>query len=87
MDNARQTDFKLWALHSGFLNKDKLKSRGYLWDDKNWNITVTREDLENEIDWLRSEIYGNSVFEILQEKMTACNRFSVKNSKSAIMSY
>ncbi len=87
MDNARQADFRLWALNSGFGNKDKLKSRGYIWDGKNWNITVRKEDLEHETDWLRSEIYGNHTFQIQQEKMTVYNRFSAKNSKAVIMRY
>ncbi len=87
MDNARQADFKLWSLNSGFGNKDKLKERGYKWDGTHWSTTVTKENLEQETDWLRSEIYGNNTFQLKQEKMTAYNRFSIKNSKAETINY
>lgn len=87
LDNARQTDFKLWALNAVYGMKDKLKERGYKWDGAHWHITVTKEDLEHEIDWLRLEIYGNNTFQLKQEKMTAYNRFSIKNCKAEIVNY
>ncbi len=87
LESARTTDFKLWALNTPYETKDKLKKRGYKWDGANWHITVTKEDLEHEIDWFRVEIYGNNTFQLKQEQMTAYNRFSVKNSKAVIVSY
>jgi DNA polymerase-3 subunit epsilon len=56
LESARTTDFKLWALNTPYETKDKLKKRGYKWDGANWHITVTKEDLEHEIDWFRLEI-------------------------------
>jgi DNA polymerase-3 subunit epsilon len=89
LDAARTSDIKLWALNAPYKAKDKLKKRGYRWDDvrKTWCTMVLQEEVTLETDWLKSEVYENRVFQIEHEKMDAYNRFSTKKGITTIINY
>lgn len=59
LESARTPSIVLYAVDSPFEAKDRLKARGYRWDGarKVWWSTLTPEDYEAEVDWLREEIY------------------------------
>ena len=64
LDTARKTQIRLFAQDSPYDKKDVLKARGYSWSDgkdgsvRSWFQDVLEEDLEQEIKFLESEIYG-----------------------------
>lgn len=78
LENARERDYKVWALGSPFDSKDALKERGYRWnpDRKVWVGTVAQSALEQEKEWLKAVVYGGRGFQIELEKVDAFNRFS-----------
>jgi len=55
-----------------------LKERGYRWNPERqvWVGTVAQPALEQEKEWLKSQVYGGRNFQIEIEKMDAFNRFS-----------
>ena len=83
--SARSTSpnpsWRIWALNSPFDLKDVLKARGYHWNgDGNpnpraWYIDVDEDVREQELAYLRAEIYQREV-DILVRKITAYERFS-----------
>jgi DNA polymerase-3 subunit epsilon len=81
LTNAVALRFKLWATNSPYDRKDLLKARGYRWsmnqNDKRrvWSIEVTEDKVAEEINYLRSEIYGGSI-NIAVEVFDAYSRFS-----------
>jgi DNA polymerase-3 subunit epsilon len=87
LDAARTSGIKLWALNTPYETKDKLKKRGYRWDDvrKTWCRTVLQEEVTLETDWLKAEVYENRVFQIEHEKMDAYNRFSTRRGINTII--
>ena len=89
LENARKSEIKLSALDSSFDKKDKLKSRGYRWDNnlKVWYALISQEDLAIEVEWLKSEIYSGKSFKVAQEKMDSFNRFSSRPSSPEIVNY
>lgn len=89
LDKARTPDIKVWALNSAFETKDKLRERGYRWDGerKLWNKAVPLDELMDETNWLKAEVYNNRAFKIEQEKMDAYNRFSTRAGKTETVNY
>lgn len=89
LDAARTSDIKLWALNTPYEAKDKLKKRGYRWDDvrRMWFTTVLQEEVALETDWLKSKVYENRAFQIEREEMDAYNRFSTKKSINIIINH
>ena len=78
LDASLTTALKIWALKTPFESKDKLKERGYRWDTerKTWYKLFSIEDVNEEKEWLRSEVYDYSPFRLEQERIDAFNRFS-----------
>ena len=78
---SQRAQVRLWAEHSPFDMKDKLKARGYRWSDgsegrpKSWWTEVTDDALEDEINYLRTEIYHRADVEPLTVHLTATERF------------
>lgn len=72
---------RIWAEQSPFELKDSLKRRGYRWNDgsdgrpKSWHIDVCETALDDELTFLRTEIYLRDVERRLQT-LTAFTRFS-----------
>lgn len=83
LDQARRKTMRIWAEQSPFALKDVLKRRGYRWCDgsdgrpKSWYIDVGESALEDEIAFLRSEVYLQDV-EPRWQTLTAFTRFSAK---------
>ncbi|MCP1773682.1 DNA polymerase-3 subunit epsilon [Bradyrhizobium japonicum] len=81
LETARKKTVRVWAEQSPFDLKDSLKRRGYRWSDgsdgrpKSWYIDVCETALDDEIAFLRKEIYLRDVEPRLQT-LTAFNRFS-----------
>jgi DNA polymerase-3 subunit epsilon len=81
LEQARKKTMRVWAEQSPFDLKDALKRRGYRWSDgsdgrpRSWYIDVGENQLEDEITFLRTEIYLRDVEPRLQT-LTALTRFS-----------
>ena len=81
LKNAREKSFRIWALNSPFEVKDLLKNRGYRWwaggsgKGRSWYIDVDEKNKDQELEYLREEIYGRSI-ELPIDSITAFNRFS-----------
>ncbi len=89
LENARTKELKVWALNSPFDSKDVLKERGYRWnaDRKTWATSIPATHLEQEVEWLRSSVYGGHPFQLELEKMDAMNRFSIRRGSSEFVNY
>jgi DNA polymerase III subunit epsilon len=80
---ARKKTMRVWAEQSPFDLKDLLRRRGYRWSDgsdgrpRSWYVDVDESKLDDEIAFLKSEIYLRDVEPRLQA-LTAFDRFSVR---------
>ena len=67
LETARKPTVRVWAEQSPFELKDSLKKRGYRWNDgsdgrpKSWHIEVCETELDDELTFLRTEIYLRDV--------------------------
>jgi DNA polymerase-3 subunit epsilon len=83
LDQARKRTMRVWAEQSPFELKDSLKRRGYRWSGgsdgvpRSWYIDVDESKLDDEIAFLKAEIYLRDVEPRLQT-LTAFDRFSVR---------
>ena len=81
LESALAIRFRLWATNAPYESKDLLKMRVYRWsmnqNDKQraWSIELKEDQIEEEINYLRSEIYGSSI-NIPIEVFDAYSRFS-----------
>ena len=88
LTKARTCNIKLWATGADFDLKDKLKSRGYCYKPKEyiperkiWHKMFSNEEFIMEIDWLRSEIYGNMPFALELEKIKSQDQFTTRRGE------
>lgn len=64
LEKARSTSYRIWATRAPFELKDTLKRRGYKWNSgengtiKSWYIDIPMELCEQEIAFLRQDIFG-----------------------------
>jgi DNA polymerase-3 subunit epsilon len=78
---ARKPSWRVWAENSPFAMKEQLKRRGYRWNGdgdgrpKAWWIEVGDEAVDDEVAWLRREIYGYEA-DVLKVRLTAFDRWS-----------
>jgi len=92
LTNALAVRFKLYATNSPYESKDLLKARGYRWsmnqNDKHraWSIELTEDKVAEEINYLRSNVYGGSSINIPVEIFDAYSRFS-NNGKHDSLKY
>ena len=83
LEQARKKTMRVWAEQSPFELKDALKRRGYRWSDgsdgrpRSWYADVDESKLDDEIAFLKAEIYLGEVEPRLQV-LTAFDRFSVR---------
>ncbi|WP_375778022.1 3'-5' exonuclease [Bradyrhizobium sp. ma5] len=83
LETARRKTMRVWAEQSPFDLKDALKRRGYRWSDgsdgrpRSWYVDVGESALEDEIAFLKTEIYLRDIEPRLQT-LTAFTRFSVR---------
>jgi len=81
LETARKPTMRVWAEQTAFELKDSLKRRGYRWNDgsdgrpKSWFIDVDVTALDDEISFLRTQIYMQDVEPTVQ-RLTAFTRFS-----------
>jgi DNA polymerase-3 subunit epsilon len=79
-----QPRFKLWAKNAPYAHKDILRARKYRWDThpehgfKAWSIEMAENLVENEISFLKTEIY-NSKMNIPVDIFDAYSRFSLNH--------
>lgn len=59
MKEARKSSVQVIASQSPFESKDLLKNRSYRWDaqQRYWAKTISKDDLDSELEWLESEVY------------------------------
>jgi DNA polymerase-3 subunit epsilon len=83
LETARKPTVRVWAEQSPFELKDSLKRRGYRWSDgsdgrpRSWYVDVSETALDEEVAFLKSEIYLRDVEPRLQT-LTAFTRFSAR---------
>lgn len=83
LETARKKTTRIWAERSPFELKDALKRRGYRWSDgsdgrpRSWYVDVPEGAVEDEISFLKGEIYLREIEPRLQT-LNAFNRFSVR---------
>jgi DNA polymerase III subunit epsilon len=83
LETARKRTIRLWAEQSPFELKGSLKRRGYRWSDgtdgrpRSWYVDVPETAVDDEIAFLRTEIYLRDVDPRLQT-LTAFTRFSAR---------
>jgi DNA polymerase-3 subunit epsilon len=83
LEQARKKTTRVWAEQSPFDLKDSLKRRGYRWSDGNdgrprsWYIDLDESKLDDEIAFLKNEIYLRDV-EPRFQTLTAFDRFSIR---------
>ncbi|MBS1042195.1 3'-5' exonuclease [Gluconobacter cerinus] len=81
LERARTVWTRLWAEYAPFELKDTLKARGYRWNDgsdgrpKAWFIDRPPEEVEEEVRFLRSDIYQREA-DILVRPVEAGDRFT-----------
>jgi DNA polymerase-3 subunit epsilon len=81
LETARKPTVRVWAEQSPFELKESLKKRGYRWNDgtdgrpKSWYMDVCETVLQDEMAFLRTEIYQHDV-EPRTQMLTAFTRFS-----------
>ena len=78
---ASKPSFKLRATGSPFESKDLLKSRGYRWDAdaKVWFCTLPdAQRLDEEMQWLKAEVYGRRNAQVDIEALDALVRHSAR---------
>jgi DNA polymerase-3 subunit epsilon len=81
LEEARKPTCRIWAENSPYDLKDQLKARGYRWNgDANgkpraWYTDLPKDQVEAELQYLRSEIYQRNVQPRIVE-MDAYDRFS-----------
>lgn len=81
LETARRPTMRVWAEQTAFELKDSLKRRGYRWNDgsdgrpKSWFIDIDEATLDDEIAFLRTQIYMQEVEPSVQ-RLTAFTRFS-----------
>jgi DNA polymerase III subunit epsilon len=88
LEAARKPTWRVWALNSHFKTKDPLKKRGYRWSPgdepgmpmKSWYRDIDSETARDaEVAWLRAEIYAGQNFDPRIDRITAYDRFAVRD--------
>lgn len=83
LQTARKKTVRLWAEQSPFELKDSLKRLGYRWSDgadgrpKSWYVDVCETALDDEIAFLKAEIYQRDISPTMQT-LTAFTKFSAR---------
>lgn len=84
LEAARRRTVRIWAEQSPFELRNELKKRGYRWSPgengrlKSWYVDVDDPHVEDEISYLKSEIYRRDV-ELHIEIISAVDRFSIRS--------
>ena len=82
LEHARKTDVRIWAEGAPFDKKDALKERGYRWSSgdngkpKAWYCDVAEEKSDDELRYLKDEIYSRDISNLKMDRITARQRYS-----------
>lgn len=71
LEGASKSRFKLCATGAPFEAKDWLKSRGYRWDTEArvwWTSLPGHAALDDELHWLKAQVYGQKTAQLLVEE-------------------
>lgn len=80
--SARAPRWRLWAEGAPYVAREALKARKYRWNPgdfgcrRAWYRDVEDATLADELEYLRSEIYGKIDADVPQRRMTALDRYS-----------
>jgi len=80
----RKKEYLICAVNAAFDKKDELKARRYRWSDgsgtlpKSWWTTVTEEQYQEELDYLKDEIYGGRQMTLPSTVISARKRYSYR---------
>lgn len=86
-EKARQKEFLICATNASFAKKDELKKRNYRWSagdgnlPKSWWIAVPEKDYEEELLFLKNEIYERDQIDLPTKIITAKDRYSYRGEK------
>nr|WP_235911918.1 3'-5' exonuclease [Mesorhizobium xinjiangense] len=81
LQSSRRSKVRIFAENAPFDMKDHLKGRGYRWSDGNdgrpkaWWVEVDEDLYDDELRYLRTDIYGWDEAEPLTMRLTAHDRF------------
>jgi DNA polymerase-3 subunit epsilon len=84
LKNSAAAKLRIWAENSPFDMKEHLKARGYRWSDgsdggpKSWWIDVSEAEGEEELRFLRTDIYRWADAEPPTQRLTAVDRFKAR---------
>lgn len=89
-ENFFKKTLRVYALNSAFETKDALSKKGYRWSaglvtekpEKAWYIELEESELEEEIEWLRKNIYSGKKFTLRIDTLDAYSRFSSRVSST-----
>jgi DNA polymerase-3 subunit epsilon len=82
LQSARRKSVRLWAEQAPMAAKDALKARRYRWNPgtdgrpKAWSRELPKEEVDGELAWLRTEVYGGTLPKLRQDPLDAKTRYS-----------
>lgn len=85
LKSSQKSRLRIYAENSPFEMKDKLKERRYRWSDgsdgrpKSWWTEIGEDELEAELEYLRTEIYAWRDADPLIQKLTAVDRYKERS--------
>ena len=85
LENSGKERIRIFAVNSPFDLKDQLKARGYRWSDggdgrpKAWWTEVAEEESDDELRYLRAEIYQWPDVDPPTKRLTAFDRFKARD--------
>jgi DNA polymerase-3 subunit epsilon len=82
LETARKPTLRIWATGSPIATKDVLKARSYRWSGRRrcWYIDVEEDRFEIERTFLSKEIFQREVQDLLADRITARDRFSMRTN-------
>ncbi len=86
-EKVRQKEILICATNASFNKKDELKKRNYRWSSgdgdlpKSWWITVPKKEYEEELLFLKNEIYKRDNIDLPTKTITAKEKYSYRSEK------
>jgi DNA polymerase-3 subunit epsilon len=83
LDRAREPTYRVWATGSPFETKDVLRARQYRWDAdaRCWWREMAADELEAELAWLKTAVYGGRSTLVDVDALDARVRYSGRSGK------
>ncbi|MGU3359997.1 3'-5' exonuclease [Methylobacterium sp. M6A4_1b] len=85
LETARKPTVRVWAAGSPITTKDVLKGRSYRWSGRRrcWYIDIEEDRLDLERAFLCREIYQREIHDLVADRITARDRFSIRTNPEA----